>query len=158
MGMVKTAVRYSLQLGQSLPELLDGLNRVLPAVKEPYMYATLAGLRFHGSNDAEYITAGHLPLLQYRRRQRDVVRFFAISPDVLCQTSSRRLWGPSRGMEDNRTTKRCCWFVRVLRSSSRQSSADFGPWRWRGNLLPLVFRVEFAAEQRNRGQQVHPDQ
>jgi serine phosphatase RsbU (regulator of sigma subunit) len=74
MGMVKTAVRYGLQLGQSLPELLAGLNRVLPAVKEPSMYATLAGLRFHGSNEAEYITAGHLPLLQYRRRQRDVVR------------------------------------------------------------------------------------
>lgn len=74
MGMVKTAVRYGLQFGQSLPELLHGLNCVLPAVKEPSMYATLAGLRFHGSHEAEYITAGHLPLLQYRRRQRDVVR------------------------------------------------------------------------------------
>jgi serine phosphatase RsbU (regulator of sigma subunit) len=74
MGMVKTAVRYGLHLGQSLPELLDGLNRVLPAVKEPNMYATLAGLRFDGSNEAEYITAGHVPLLHYRRRRKDVVR------------------------------------------------------------------------------------
>jgi len=74
MGMVKTAVRYGLYLGQALPVLLDGLNRVLPAVKEPNMYATLAGLRFDGSNEAEYITAGHVPLLQYRQRQRDIVR------------------------------------------------------------------------------------
>jgi sigma-B regulation protein RsbU (phosphoserine phosphatase) len=74
MGMVKTAVRYGLHLGQVLPVLLDGLNRLLPAVKEPNMYATLAGLRFDGSNEVEYITAGHVPLLQYRRRQRDIVR------------------------------------------------------------------------------------
>jgi serine phosphatase RsbU (regulator of sigma subunit) len=74
MGMVKTAMRYGLHLGQALPALLDGLNRVLPGVKEPNMYATLAGLRFDGSNEAEYISAGHVPLLQYRRRQRDVVR------------------------------------------------------------------------------------
>jgi serine phosphatase RsbU (regulator of sigma subunit) len=73
MGMVKTAVRYGLHLGQALPMLLDGLNRVLPAVKESNMYATLAGLRFDGSNEAEYITAGHVPLLQYRHRQRDIV-------------------------------------------------------------------------------------
>jgi serine phosphatase RsbU (regulator of sigma subunit) len=79
MGMVKTAVRYGLQLGQPLPELLDGLNRVLPAVKEPNMYATLAGLRFDGSNEVEYITAGHIPLLQYRCRQRDIVRFRSIA-------------------------------------------------------------------------------
>jgi serine phosphatase RsbU (regulator of sigma subunit) len=49
MGMVKTAVRYGLHLGQALPVLLDSLNRVLPAVKEPNMFATFAGLRFDGS-------------------------------------------------------------------------------------------------------------
>jgi hypothetical protein len=49
MGMVKTAVRYGIHLGQALPLLLDGLNRVLPAVKEPNMFATFSGLRFDGS-------------------------------------------------------------------------------------------------------------
>jgi serine phosphatase RsbU (regulator of sigma subunit) len=73
MAMVKTAMRYGLLLGQSLPALLDGVNRVLPAVKESSMFATLAGLRFDGSHEVEYIAAGHLPLVQYRRRQRDVV-------------------------------------------------------------------------------------
>jgi serine phosphatase RsbU (regulator of sigma subunit) len=79
MGMVKTAVRYGLNLGQALPVVLDGLNRVLPAVKEPNMYATLAGLRFDGSNEVEYITAGHVPLLHYRHRQGNIVRCRSIA-------------------------------------------------------------------------------
>lgn len=74
MGMVKTAVRYGLLLGQALPALLEGVNRVLPAVKEANMYATLAALRFDGAEEVEYVTAGHLPLLHYRQRQGDVVR------------------------------------------------------------------------------------
>lgn len=74
MGMVKTAVRQGLLFHQSLPELLDGMNRVLPAVKEPHMYATLAGLQFHGAGEAEYTAAGHPPLLHYRRSENDVVR------------------------------------------------------------------------------------
>lgn len=74
MGMVKTAVRYGLHLGQTLPVLVDAMNRVLPGVKEPHMYATFAGLRFDGSGMAEFITAGHLPLLHYRCRHRDVLR------------------------------------------------------------------------------------
>lgn len=73
MGMIKTVVRYGLHLGQALPVLMDGLNCILPGVKEPNMYATLAGLRFDGSDEVEFITAGHGPLLQYRRRQRDIV-------------------------------------------------------------------------------------
>jgi sigma-B regulation protein RsbU (phosphoserine phosphatase) len=74
MGMVKTAVRYGLHLGQDLAVLLEGLNHVLPGIKDPNMYATFAGLRFDGSNEVEYITAGHVPLLQYRRRHKDIVR------------------------------------------------------------------------------------
>ena len=75
MGMVKTAVRYGLLLGQPLTRLLDDLNRVLPAVKEPNMYTTFAALRFNGSREAEYVSAGHVPLLHYRRRTRDITRY-----------------------------------------------------------------------------------
>ena len=39
------------------------------------MFATLAALRFDGSNEVEYISAGHVPLLHYRRRNGDVVRY-----------------------------------------------------------------------------------
>ena len=74
MGMVKTAVRYGLMFGQGLPQLLEGINRVLPSVKEPNMYATFAGMRFDGTSEMEYIVAGHLPLLHCRQTQRDVVR------------------------------------------------------------------------------------
>jgi sigma-B regulation protein RsbU (phosphoserine phosphatase) len=73
-GMVKTAVRFGLHLGQELPVLLEALNHVLPSVKEPDRYATLAGLRFDGSNEVEFITAGHVPLLHYRPRHRDIAR------------------------------------------------------------------------------------
>jgi len=74
MGMTKTAVRYGLRLGQPLAKVLDDINFVLPAVKQPNMFATLAALRFDGSGEVEYISAGHVPLLHYRRRHRDAVR------------------------------------------------------------------------------------
>src|SRR5581483_9309442 len=75
MGMLKTAVRYGLLLDQPLTKLLDDLNRVLPSVKEPHMFATLAALRFNNSGVAEYVSAGHVPLVHYRRRTRDVARY-----------------------------------------------------------------------------------
>jgi sigma-B regulation protein RsbU (phosphoserine phosphatase) len=74
MGMLKAAMHYGLTFGQPLPALLGDINRLLPSLKEPNMYATLAGLRFDESNQVEYITAGHVPLLHYRLRQGDVVR------------------------------------------------------------------------------------
>ena len=75
-GMVKTAVRYGLHMGQSLPQILDHVNDVLPAVKEQSMFATLAALRFDDSHEVEYISAGHLPLLHFQRRTGRVVRYF----------------------------------------------------------------------------------
>ena len=74
MAMIKTAVRYGLLLGQPVTKLLADLNRVLPSVKQANMFVTFAMLRFDGSGTAEYISAGHVPLLQYRWRQGDVVR------------------------------------------------------------------------------------
>lgn len=75
MGMVKTAVRYGLLLNQPLIKLVDDLNRVLPAVKEPNMYVTLGALRFNGRDEAEYVSAGHVPLLHYRHRTGEVIRY-----------------------------------------------------------------------------------
>jgi sigma-B regulation protein RsbU (phosphoserine phosphatase) len=77
MGMIKTAVRYGLLLRQPVAKLLGDINRVLPAIKQPNMFATLAALRFDGSNEVEYISAGHVPLLHYRHRNKDVVRYSA---------------------------------------------------------------------------------
>ena len=74
MGMLKTALRVSLQFQQQPAALLESADRVLPAVKEPDMYATLALLRLDGSTQAEYALAGHLPILHYRHGSRDTAR------------------------------------------------------------------------------------
>jgi hypothetical protein len=77
MGMVKTAMRHGLLLHQPLSSLLENINRVLPGVKEPSMYVTMAGLRFTDPAKAEYAAAGHLPLLQYRYAHNDVMQWTA---------------------------------------------------------------------------------
>ena len=74
MGMLKTAMRVSLQFQQHPVALLQSTDRVLPAVKEADMYATLALLYFDGPDQGEYALAGHPPILHYRDRSRDTVR------------------------------------------------------------------------------------
>jgi serine phosphatase RsbU (regulator of sigma subunit) len=74
MGMLKTAMRVSVQFRQEPVALLESADRVLPALKEPEMYATLALLYFDGSAEVEYASAGHVPILHYRDRTRDTVR------------------------------------------------------------------------------------
>ena len=74
MGMLKTALRVSLQFHQQPATLLESADRVLPAVKEPDMYATLALLHLDGSTQAEYALAGHLPILHYRHGSGDTAR------------------------------------------------------------------------------------
>ncbi len=73
MGMLKTAMRVSLGFHQQPVALLESADRVLPALKEPEMYATLALLYFDGSAQAEYAVAGHVPILHYRERSHDTV-------------------------------------------------------------------------------------
>jgi len=74
MGMLKAALRVSLQFHQQPVALLESADRVLPAVKEPDMYATIAMLYFDGSTQAEYALAGHVPILHYRHCTRDTTR------------------------------------------------------------------------------------
>jgi len=74
MGMLKTAIRVSLQFRQQPTAVLESADRVLPAVKEPNMYATLALLYFDGSSEAEYSLAGHPPILHYRAASGGIAR------------------------------------------------------------------------------------
>jgi serine phosphatase RsbU (regulator of sigma subunit) len=74
MGMLKTAIRVSRQLGQQPVAALESADRVLPAVKEPNMYATLALLCFDGSSEVEYALAGHPPILHYRAHTGDTAQ------------------------------------------------------------------------------------
>lgn len=65
MGNLKTALRFGAADGLTLPALLEAVNRVLPAVKQPEMYATLAGMCFRTKGEVEYCVAGHPPILHY---------------------------------------------------------------------------------------------
>jgi hypothetical protein len=74
MGMLKAAMRLAVQLCQMPVAALESVDRVLPDLKEPEMFATLALLRFDGSGEAEYAVAGHPPILHYRYGSRDMAR------------------------------------------------------------------------------------
>ena len=67
MGMVKAAVRTQLFANSDPAALFDRINLVLPAVKEPNMYATCAAIRISRDGRViEYALAGHPPILLAR--------------------------------------------------------------------------------------------
>jgi phosphoserine phosphatase RsbU/P len=74
MGMLKTAMRLAVQFRQMPVAALESVDRVLPDLKEPGMYSTLALLRFDGSSEVEYALAGHPPILHYRHGSSDTAR------------------------------------------------------------------------------------
>jgi len=74
MGMLKTAIRVSLQFQHEPVAVLESADRVLPAVKQEHMYATLALLYFDGSSEVEYSLAGHPPILHYRAATAGIAR------------------------------------------------------------------------------------
>ena len=67
MGMIKTAVRTQLFDLPSPTAVFERLNEVLPAVKEPHMYATCTALRIqpdsNGSCRVDYAIAGQPAML-----------------------------------------------------------------------------------------------
>lgn len=77
MGMLKIAARTALldaatgHPSSSLPVLLEKLNRVLPDVKEPQMYATLTAFRLNRDGSAWYATAASPPLLHWHAQRRE---------------------------------------------------------------------------------------
>ncbi len=73
MGMLKTAMRVSFEFRRPLLAMLECVDRVLPVVKEPELFATLAIVSFSGSGFVEYALAGHVPILHYRDSSRDTV-------------------------------------------------------------------------------------
>lgn len=67
MGMIKSAMRMALTGPAPLESLLDRLNDVIYELKPPQMYATFAALREDGGRELAFTTAGHLPILCWRR-------------------------------------------------------------------------------------------
>ncbi len=79
MGMLKTAVHTILldettADGEALPHLLESLDRVLPAVKEPQMYATMAALQLGESGGVRYALAAHPAILHYHQSDGHTTR------------------------------------------------------------------------------------
>jgi serine phosphatase RsbU (regulator of sigma subunit) len=72
MGMLKTAARTalldtcSIEPRTVLPSLMERLNRVLPSVKEPQMYATFAGFLLNPDGSVFYALAAQPPILHFR--------------------------------------------------------------------------------------------
>lgn len=71
MGMLKTAARTALLDAataapeETLPMLLEKLNRVLPEVKEPQMYATVTAFRLNADGRAWVAMAASPPVLHW---------------------------------------------------------------------------------------------
>jgi serine phosphatase RsbU (regulator of sigma subunit) len=74
MGMLKTAIRVALEFRREPVAVMESADRVLPAVKEANMYATLALLYFGDSLEVEYSLAGHPPILHYRAPTKTIAR------------------------------------------------------------------------------------
>jgi serine phosphatase RsbU (regulator of sigma subunit) len=76
MGMLKTAMRTALldagerEPSRTLPVLLDRINTVLPAVKEPQMYATFTGFRLGADGCVHYALAASPPFLHWHASGR----------------------------------------------------------------------------------------
>ena len=77
MGMLKTAARTALldagtgHPSVTLPELLEKLNRVLPDVKEPQMYATLTAFRLNADGRVWFAMAASPPVLHWSPQRQD---------------------------------------------------------------------------------------
>jgi Stage II sporulation protein E (SpoIIE) len=78
MGMLKTAARTALldagdgEPSESLPLLLEKLNRVLPDVKEPQMYATLTAFRLNTDGSVWYAMAASPPVLHWSPQRKNL--------------------------------------------------------------------------------------
>jgi serine phosphatase RsbU (regulator of sigma subunit) len=78
MGMLKTAARTALleagdvEPARTLPRLLERLNRVLPEVKEPQMYATFTGFRLGADGSIYYALAASPPILHWHANRANL--------------------------------------------------------------------------------------
>jgi hypothetical protein len=64
MAMMKSALRLRLPAREGLDIVLADLNRLLIEMRRPERFVTLACMRFDGRGAAEYVLAGHLPILR----------------------------------------------------------------------------------------------
>jgi len=71
MGMFKSALRSNLTHGDSLSECYTNINSTMFELKDKKMFLTASSVRMLAGK-LEYIVAGHLPLLIYRKETKKV--------------------------------------------------------------------------------------
>ena len=73
MSMIKSAATMQLTKLSKPQELLHDLNDVLQPVTSPANYLTFAYVSGSAGEELSFALAGHLPILQYQRRSRNVL-------------------------------------------------------------------------------------
>lgn len=71
MGMFKSALRSNLTHGDSLSECYSNLNSMIFDLKDKKMFLTASSISIHPGK-MEFIVAGHLPLLIYRKGTKKI--------------------------------------------------------------------------------------
>ncbi len=72
MSMFKTSMHMGFKNQESLPESMNHSNAVLAKLKKPTMFLTAACIHLDASNQAEFVVAGHLPILHYQQPNRKI--------------------------------------------------------------------------------------
>ncbi len=72
MGMFKSAIRSWLGSNAPLTKLINETNKTLHKLKKSNMFVTGSIIRFHPEASLEYLTAGHLPVLYFRKNSNTV--------------------------------------------------------------------------------------
>jgi sigma-B regulation protein RsbU (phosphoserine phosphatase) len=82
MAMVKSAARMRLATSSEPQVLLEDLNRVISELSAAEMFVTLAFVSLGKSNDLQFATAGHLPILQFRSATGSVCELSTPNPPI----------------------------------------------------------------------------
>lgn len=72
MGMFKSSVRTSLQNSKSIKEIFNDANKALNNLRKQNMFLTSEAIQFLSDNYAEYLVAGHLPILHFMSEQKQL--------------------------------------------------------------------------------------
>lgn len=72
MGMFKAVVLSKLSKDNSIVDTINEVNKVLNKLKKPGMFVTCSIIRIYPDDQAEFLTAGHLPILQFCRDTKTI--------------------------------------------------------------------------------------
>jgi len=92
MGMFKSAMHTSLKNESSLSKIFNTINQALHQLKKASMFLTVSAICFDKNKTAEFIVAGHLPILHFQAHSNSVQHQLikqiplTVKPDYLFKT------------------------------------------------------------------------